>query len=81
MSKPVFESKMMGCKVKVFPNRVSYTVLFTEKSIPINQIASIDLGVPLYGQISIETTGGVSHKINVKPGQKEALRDAIYEQM
>lgn len=69
----------MGSKVEVFSNRVDWSLAFKRNSVPINTVASIELGIPLYAQVIIETTGGKKLKIPVAPGQKKKLRDAIYE--
>ena len=70
----------MGFKTTVYENRVSYKFLLGgETSIPIKQIASVELGMPLLQQVIIETAGGKKHKLVVKiGGDKEKLRDVIY---
>ena len=81
MSSPVFETKYVGSKVRVFADHVEWKMLLQSKSVPINQIASVELGIPMYAQVVIETTGGKKFKIPVALGQKKALQDAILSQM
>ncbi len=81
MAEALFETNYLGTKTTVFSTHVSYKVFFIEKSIPIHRISSIELGVPLHAQVVIETSGGEKHKIPVKLGDKEKLRDAIYSAM
>lgn len=80
MSTPIFQTSCMGFKTTVYENRVSYKFLLgAETNIPIKQIASVELGMPLLQQVIIETTGGKQHKLVVEiGGDKEKLRDAIY---
>lgn len=78
MSEPLFETSLMGSKVKVFNTHIAYKeTLRGEVSIPLDQIASVELARFL-GQITIETTGGKKIKIPVNMKDKENLRDAIY---
>lgn len=77
--KSIFSTNYLGSKVEVFDNRIEWSLAFKRNSVPINTIASIELGIPLYAQVVIETTGGKKLKIPVAPGQKKKLRDAIYE--
>lgn len=77
-NKPLFQTKYLGSKVKVYKNRVEWKLLLQRKSIPIGQIASIELGIPLYAKVTIETTGGKKFGIPVAPGKKKALQDAIF---
>jgi len=78
---PVFETKYAGSKVRVFPDHVEWKMLFKSQSMPINQIASVELGIPMYAQVVIETTGGKKFKIPVALGQKKPLQEAILAQM
>lgn len=82
MSEPVFETSYLGTRVKVFLTHVSYKILIGgEKTIPLKQIASVELGMSLFAQVIIETSGGKRYKIPVALGQKDKLRDAIYDVM
>lgn len=79
---PIFETSLLGFKVSVFENHISYKKLFGiggETSIPINQISSIDIGLPGLQQISIETTGGKKINIPVSLKSKNKLIDAIHK--
>lgn len=76
---PLFKTSYLGSTVKVFPTHLEWSMLFKKQSVPINQIASIELGVPMYAQVVIETTGGKKFKVPVGLGEKNKLRDAIYQ--
>lgn len=73
------KSSYAGFTLKVYPNRVEYKKLFQKNVIPINQIASVELGMPMLAQIVIETTGGKKYKIPVSLGSKGKIRDAIFQ--
>ena len=67
MNDIIFETKCAGFKVTVYSNRVAYKFFFgSETSIPIKQIASVEVGMPLLQQVKIETTGGKIYKLVVK---------------
>ena len=55
--KPLYETSYIGFWIKVFPNRVEFKAGVGSQNVPINQIASIQLGMMGYMQITIETTG------------------------
>ena len=76
----MFEGSYMGSKVSVFSNKLVWRFLLKEQTIPINQIASVELGIPGYAGITVETTGGKKYKIPVSAfgGQKQKLQEAIY---
>lgn len=48
---PLFETSYLGFRVKVFSTRVEYKQLIETKTIPINQIASVELGMPGLWQV------------------------------
>lgn len=75
---PLFKTRYAGISVKVFSNRVEFEILKSGvKSIPINQIASVELGMFGMYQIAIETTGGKKYKIATS--KKKQLQQAIYQ--
>lgn len=76
-SELIFESSMLGFTVKVFTNRIEYKKLFQRVVIPINQIASVDAGIPGVQAITVETTGGKKHKIVIVFTRKNELIEAI----
>lgn len=79
MGEEIYTTKYFGTKITVYNDRIETNLLGMSDSIPIKQIASIDLGLPLLGQIIIETTGGKKKKINVPPKKKKEVQDAIYK--
>jgi hypothetical protein len=74
---PIFETNYLGFWVKVFPTRVDFKNGPGTKSIPINQVASVQLGMWGYMQIILETTGGVKYKIPCT--EKKEVQEAIYQ--
>lgn len=76
-NQPLFETSYAGSKVTVYKSHIEWKMLFKKKSIPISQVASVELGSPLYAQVIIETAGGKKFKIPVAPGKKKPLHDAI----
>jgi hypothetical protein len=72
----IYETNYFGSWVKVYQNRLEFNQLGRgSRSIPINQIASINL--PVFGvmKIDIETTGG--QKYSVPTLKKKEVREAI----
>ena len=74
---PIFSTNYMGSSVKVYANRIEIKLLIQKITIPINSIASVDLVMPGYAGIKLETTGGKKYKIPVMLGQKKKLQEAI----
>lgn len=74
---PIYETNYLGYWIKVFPNRVIFKLLVGENSIPINDIASIQLGMMGLWQITLETTGGKKYKIPCH--KKKEVQNAIYQ--
>ncbi|HWA52333.1 MAG TPA: SHOCT domain-containing protein [Patescibacteria group bacterium] len=75
-SVPIYENNYMGFWIKVYPTRVEFKSGPGMETVAINQIASVQLGMFMYMQIIIETTGGRKYKIPC--GDKEGVRNAIY---
>ncbi len=79
MDQPLFESKLGGYRIFVYPNRVVYKGLMgTEEAIMTKQIVGVTLGLFFQSNIVIQTADGKKHKLLIKPGEKEKMRDAIY---
>lgn len=76
-SKPIYENSYLGFWIKVYPTRVEFKNGPGMETVAINQIASVQLGMFMYLQVIIETTGGRKYKIPC--GDKEGVRDAIYQ--
>jgi len=74
--KPLYETNYMGFWIKVYPNRVEFKAGAGSQNVPINQVASIQLGMMGYMQITIETTGGKKYKIPCH--KKNEVKEAIY---
>lgn len=76
---PIASSHYAGFTLKVYPNRVEFNKLFQKNVIPINQIASVEIGMPMLAKITIQTTGGKKFKIPVSLHSKGKIRDAIFQ--
>jgi hypothetical protein len=74
---PLFKNSYLGFWVKVYNNRVEFKSGVGSKSIPINEIASIQ--VPMMGMwnITLETTGG--KKYSIPTNKKKEVQKAIYD--
>lgn len=76
-SKPIFETKYLGSWIAVFRDRVEFKMLTGGQSIPINQIASVELGTFGLYQIILETAGGKRFKIPTS--KKKEVKAAIQQ--
>ena len=73
----IYKTNYLGFWIKVFSNRVDFKSGVGKQSIPISQIASVQLGMIGVMKIIIETTGGKKYKIPTL--KKEEVKNAIYE--
>lgn len=72
----------MGFSIALYPSHLSYRPMGTgEQIIPLKQISSVTVAMPLMQQIIVNTTGGEAIKMVVRLRDKKALRDAINEAM
>lgn len=80
---PIFETSTIFFRVKVYKTHVSYKFGFfgSETTIPVKQIASVDSKMGGVQEIILETTGGKKVKLLVRLRDKEALKNAIIEQI
>lgn len=76
---PIFQTSYLGSKVQVYSDRLVYKMFFTQKTIPLDQIASIDPVISGYAGVKIETTGGKKITIPVGLGSKEKLEQVIFQ--
>lgn len=67
----------MGFWIKIYPNRIDFKAGVGSQSIPINQIASVQLGMMGIMQIILETTGG--KKYSIPTNHKKEVQAAIYD--
>lgn len=75
----IYEYKSWPSWIKVFPDRVDFFDGI-EKSIPINQIAAIQIGeISLTGHVMLilETAGGKKYKIYCT--KRQEVKNAIYQ--
>lgn len=73
----LFETSYLGSKVEVFATYLQWTMLTQKTTVPLAQIASIELP-PLLFQVVIETTGGKKLKIPVSGDHRKQLMEEIY---
>ncbi len=73
----IYESHHMGFWIKVYPNRVDFTDGLGSNSIPINQIASVQLDRMGFLQITLETIGG--RQYTIPTAKKRGVQQAIYD--
>lgn len=74
---PLYETSYVGFWIKVFSSRIEFKAGVGTQSIPINQIASIQLGMMGVWKIILETTGGKKYKIPCH--KKNEVKEAIYK--
>jgi len=77
MDEPIFQTKYLASKVRVYEDRVEWRMLLKRDVIPLNQIASVEVSMPMYTKVTIETTGGKRFDIPVPMSKKKALQEAI----
>lgn len=70
---PIYQTSFMGIWIKVYPNRVDFKDGWSSQSIPLNQIASVQIGT----QFSLVTTGGKQYTIPTM--KKKEVRQAIID--
>lgn len=76
--KPIIETSYLGAKTAVYEDRLKHKFMLKKISIPIDQVASVDLGTPLYAGIRIETTGGKEYLMPIWIAKKNKVQEAIY---
>lgn len=72
----LFETNYLGFWIRVYLNRVEFKSGVGSQSIPINQIASVQLGMMGLMSIVLETSGGKKYKIPCI--KKQEVQQAIY---
>lgn len=81
MTEPLFKYSMITMKIAVYPDRITYkkSLVDGEKSIPINNVASIETGGVISSSVTIITTGGEKIKFPLIKNKKDDFKDAIYK--
>jgi hypothetical protein len=74
---PIYQTSNMGFWIRIYPNRIDFKSGVGSQSIPINQIASVQLGMMGIMQITLETTGG--QKYSIPTNHKKEVQAAIYD--
>jgi len=74
---PLFKNNYLGFWINVYPNRVEFKSGVGSKSIPINEVASIQLSMLGVGKITLETAGG--KKYSIPTNKKKEVQQAIYD--
>lgn len=77
MERPIFETSCLGFKASLFKDRLVYKPFLGSQIIPISKIASVEVGMPGLQQITVESTGGKSHKLVVRLRDKQKLVELI----
>jgi hypothetical protein len=73
---PIYQTSSLGFWIKVYSNRVEFKSGVGSQSIPINQIASVQLAMMGIMKITLETTGGMTYSIPTN--KKKEVQEAIY---
>ncbi len=74
---PIYQTSYMGFWIKVYPNRVDCKSGLGSQSIPINQIASVQIARMGVFQVTLETSGG--KKYSIPTNKKKEVQQAIYD--
>jgi Short C-terminal domain len=74
---PLYTSNYMGFRIHIYPNRIEFGLGSGHQSIPLGQLASVQLGRALFMQITLETTGG--QKYTIPTNHKKEVQRAIYD--
>ena len=74
---PLYKSNYMGFWINVYPNRVEFKSGAGRQSMPINQIASVQLAMMGIMKITLESTGG--KKYDIPTLKKKEVQQAIYD--
>jgi putative oligomerization/nucleic acid binding protein len=74
---PLYQTSYMGFWIKVYPNRVDFKAGPGSQSIPINQIASVQLAQMGILKVTLETSGG--KKYSIPTMKKKEVQQAIYD--
>lgn len=73
----IYQTSYMGFWIKIYPNRVEFKSGTGTQSIPLNQIASVQLGRMGIWQITLESTGG--KRFSIPTSKKKEVQQAIYD--
>lgn len=68
-------------RVQIYQDRIIHIsgVLKRQSIIYPKEIALIDVGIPAVGQIIVKLNGGTTHKLIMRPTDKQKVLDAIQE--
>lgn len=81
MLTPIFETSILGTGLKVYEDRIEQKIWFQKTTIPIKQVASVEIGMPGIQAITIHTTDGRARMLTVRLKDKEAAYEAIRQAM
>jgi hypothetical protein len=81
---PLFKTSVFGTKAEVYANFIKYSQMWGtagKQTIMLNQIASIETGMPGLQQVKVETTGGKVYKLVIRLKDKDSFVNAVHEAM
>jgi len=78
--KPIQEYKQLGISLKIFENRLETKIGLKKEMILFRNITSID-NKPMLAGISIKTSDGKKHLVNVPMTKKEEAMNLILSRM
>lgn len=84
MNDPIFTTSVMGIKAEVFEKYIKYSQFWGttgKQTIMINQIASIETGMPGLQQVKVETTGGKIYKLVIRLKDKDNFVNSVHQAM
>jgi hypothetical protein len=74
---PFYSSSYMGFWIRIYSNRIEFKAGLGTQSVPLAQVASVQVARMLVHQITIETTGG--QKYGIPTNRKKEVQQAIYQ--
>lgn len=74
---PLYQTSYMGFFIRIYTNRIEFKAGAGVQSMPLSQIASVQVGMLGMSQITLETTGGQKYTIVTK--KKKEVKQAIYD--
>jgi hypothetical protein len=76
-TEPIYEKKIAPMlTLTIYENRLEFKAGFKKEMILFRNITTVD-NLPMQGAISIKTSDGKKHKINVNLSQKQEVLDLI----
>jgi hypothetical protein len=74
---PIYQTKYLGFWIKVYPHRVDFRSATGVQSVPINQIASVELGT--LGILQVTLVSIIGEKFSIPTTKKKEVQQAVQD--